>query len=82
MSTSWERSAGRFAFQAEIPPNVAASVHVPSARAADVRDAAGNPPASIGSFPGLAGAEEAVFIVGSGNHEFTGPALADPGHSS
>ena len=82
VSTSWERSRGRFTFQAEIPPNVAASVHVPSACAADVRDAAGNPPASVGSFPGLTGAEEAIFIVGSGNHEFTGPALTDPGHFS
>jgi alpha-L-rhamnosidase len=78
VSTRWERSAGRFTFQAEIPPNVTASVHVPSARAADVRDAAGNPPASVGRYPGSAGAEEAIFIVGSGNHEFTGPALADP----
>ena len=45
----------RFTFRAEIPPNVTASVRVPSARAADVRDAAGNPPASVASFPGAAG---------------------------
>jgi hypothetical protein len=52
-----------------------ASVHVPSAEAADVRDATGNPPASVDGFPGAAGVEEAVFSVGPGSHEFTGPAI-------
>jgi alpha-L-rhamnosidase len=80
VSTSWERSGGRFTFRAEIPPNVTASVRVPSSRGADVRDTAGNPPASVRNFPGAAGVEEAVFSVGSGIHEFTGPAMAGPGH--
>ena len=80
VSTSWERSGGRFTFRAEIPPNVTASVRVPSARAADVRDTAGNPPTSVGRFSGAAGVEEAVFSVGSGIHEFTGPAMAGSGH--
>ena len=61
----------------ELPPNVTASVRIPSARAAEVRDAAGNPPASFASFPGAAGAQEAVFHVGSGAHEFTGPATME-----
>jgi alpha-L-rhamnosidase len=80
VSTSWARSGGRFTFRVEVPPNVTASVRVPSARAADVRDTAGNPPESVGSFPGAAGTEEAVFSVGSGIHEFTGPAMNGPGH--
>jgi len=80
VSTSWARSGNRFTFRAEIPPNVTASVRVPSARAADVRDTAGNPPASVASFPGAAGVEEAVFSVGSGIHEYTGPAMPGPGH--
>jgi hypothetical protein len=33
----------------------------------------------IASFPGVAGAEEAVFEVGSGRHEFTGPAAGAGG---
>jgi len=81
VSTSWSRSADQFTFRVVIPANVTASVRVPSARAADVRDAAGNPPASVANFPGAAGTEEAVFSVGSGIHEFTGPAIAGPGHS-
>ena len=72
VATSWTRSGERFTFRALIPPNVTASVRVPSARAADVRDAAGNPPVSVASFPGAAGAQEAVFAVGSGAHEFSG----------
>ena len=72
--TGWERSGAQFTFRAEIPPNVTASVHVPSARAADVYDAAGGSPDSVDTFPGAAGVQEAVFLVGSGTHEFTGPA--------
>jgi alpha-L-rhamnosidase len=73
--TSWARSGEEFTFRAEIPPNVTASVRIPSAQAADVRDAAGRLPQALARFPGAAGAEEAVYEVGSGTHEFTGPAL-------
>jgi alpha-L-rhamnosidase len=72
ISTSWECSGNRFAYRVELPPNVIASVHVPSGRAADVRDEAGNPPASLAIFPGAHGVQAAVFHVGSGTHEFTG----------
>ena len=41
--------------------------------AAEVRDAAGNPPSALASYPGAADAQEAVFQVGSGAHEFSGP---------
>jgi alpha-L-rhamnosidase len=73
--TGWEVSGGQFTFRVEVPPNVTASVRVPSARAAEVYDAAGGLCGSVGSFPGAAGVQEAVFRVGSGTHEFTGPAL-------
>jgi len=83
ISTSWEHSGDRFSYRVELPPNVTASVHVPSGKPADVRDDVGNPPASLTSFPGAHGVREAVFDVGSGTHEFTGLAMADsPSYSS
>jgi alpha-L-rhamnosidase len=71
----WERSGGRFTYQVEVPPNATASVHVPSADPAQVRDAAGDGPAATGAYPGFLGAGEAVFEVGPGRHEFSGPDL-------
>jgi len=59
----------------EVPPNVSAGVRIPSGQAAGVRDNAGRPPASLARFPGARDVQEAVFQVGSGVHEFTGPAL-------
>ena len=82
VSTSWSLSGGQLTFRAQVPPNVTASIRIPSAQAADVRDAAGRPPQELASFPGAAGAQEAVFTVGSGTHEFTGPALAGSGQLS
>jgi len=81
VSTGWQRVGDRFTFRVELPPNVTASVRIPSGQAAEVRDAAGNPPASLASFPGAKDAQEAVFRVGSGVHEFSGPALTDSGYS-
>jgi alpha-L-rhamnosidase len=80
--TSWARSGDQFTFRAQIPPNVTASVRIPSAQAADVRDAAGNPPQALARFPGAAGVQEAVYEAGSGTHEFAGPALASSGQAS
>jgi alpha-L-rhamnosidase len=82
ISTNWKQSGDTFTFRAKVPANVTASVRVPSARAAEVRDASGGAPASVDSFPGADGAQEAVFTVGPGTHEFTGRALARPGHPS
>jgi alpha-L-rhamnosidase len=79
--TGWERQGERFAFRVELPPNTTASVRIPSADATAVRDDAGGPPASVGSFPGAEGVPEAIFQVGSGRHEFTGPAMKCPGPS-
>jgi hypothetical protein len=44
-------------------------------RAAQVRDADGQPPAGLAAFPGASGIQEAVFEVGSGTHQFSGPAM-------
>jgi alpha-L-rhamnosidase len=71
----WERADGQFTYRVEVPANALASVHVPSADAASVRDAAGGRPAAVASYPGLAGASAAVFHVGPGPHEFSGPEL-------
>jgi alpha-L-rhamnosidase len=80
ISASWRRSGDRFTFQVELPPNVSASVRIPSGQAAEVRDNAGHPPASLGSFPGAQDVQEAIFRIGSGDHEFSGPAMPDSGH--
>ena len=71
----WSVAGDRFTFRAEIPPNVTASVRIPSGNPAQVRDAAGNAPQALAGFPGACGVQEAVFDVGSGVHEFSGPAI-------
>ncbi|MGE5132968.1 MAG: family 78 glycoside hydrolase catalytic domain [Gemmatimonadota bacterium] len=78
ITSQWRLDGGSFALRVGLPPNVTASIHVPSADAAAVRDQAGAPPVALAAFPGAAGGREAVFEVGSGLHEFTGPALACP----
>ncbi len=50
-----------------------ASVRVPSDDPGEVRDLSGNPPTDIAGFPGAAGVSEAVFEIGSGTHQFSGP---------
>ena len=80
ISTGWERAGDRFTFRVQLPPNVTASVRIPSDDAAKVRDTDGNPPLSAGGFPGDRDAQEAIFHVGSGTHEFTGPAMTGSGH--
>ncbi|HEY1319239.1 MAG TPA: alpha-L-rhamnosidase C-terminal domain-containing protein, partial [Streptosporangiaceae bacterium] len=77
----WKRDRSRFTYWAELPPNVTGTVRIPSRHPAEVRDAAGHPPASLDSFPGAGDAQEAVFQVGSGAHEFSGPAINEPGYS-
>ena len=71
--TRWRRSADRFTYSVELPPNTTASVRIPSDDASNVRDADGGPPMSLAEFPGASGISEAVFEVGSGTHEFSGP---------
>jgi len=76
VASGWQRDGGRFTFRLELPPNVTASVRIPSRAPAEVRDGAGAAPAAVAPFPGAPGTGEAVFEVGSGQHEFSGPALS------
>ena len=73
--TAWQTDGDTFRLQVEVPANAVASVRVPSADARAVRDAAGGGPDTVAGFPGSRGVQEAVFGVGSGPHEFTGPAV-------
>ncbi len=75
ISAGWERSGDQFSYRVELPPNVAARVHIPSAGPEQMRDRNGGGPIAIEDFPGAAGTREAVFAVGSGLHEFRGPAM-------
>lgn len=75
ITTRWGHSGDTFTFRVELPPNVSASVRVPSADPGAVRGADGQPPAAIASYPGARGTQEAVFEAGSGSHEFSGSAL-------
>lgn len=75
IQAGWKRAGGQFTYRVQVPPNAQASVHVPSADPASVRDASGRRPAAAGEYSGLHGASEAVFHVGPGHHEFSGPDL-------
>jgi alpha-L-rhamnosidase len=79
ISTGWEHASGQFTYRVQLPPNTAATVHIPSGQPSQVRDNAGNPPASLATFPSTQNAGEAVYHVGSGGHEFTGPAVTEWG---
>jgi alpha-L-rhamnosidase len=75
ITTGWRQSGDRFEFSAELQPNVTASVRIPSDDPGKVRDLSGHPPTDIAEFPGAAGIGEAVFEVGSGAHQFSGPRI-------
>jgi len=76
VSSSWQRSASRFTLRLELPPNVTASVRIPSDEPSEVRDNLGRGPMAIASYPGARGTLEAIFEVGSGPYEFSGPGLS------
>ena len=75
ISTAWERDGSRFNLHVEVPPNVRASVHVPSARPLEVIDSNGTGPVAVADYPGAVSQQEAVFEVGSGSYSFFGPVL-------
>ena len=72
----WQRhDGGRFTLRLGLPPNVTASVRIPSADPSGVRRDDGQPPTAIADYPGARDSQEAMFEVGSGRHGFTGQAL-------
>jgi alpha-L-rhamnosidase len=73
ISSGWQHDGGTFRFTITIPPNASACIRVPSSGPEAVRDGTGQRPAGIADHPGRPGLREAVFEVGSGTHEFTGP---------
>jgi alpha-L-rhamnosidase len=76
ISTSWERTGDQLTYQVQLPPNTTAAVHIPASHPDQVRDSAGNGPASLAGFSETGNAREAVYQIGSGTHQFTGPAIA------
>jgi alpha-L-rhamnosidase len=78
ITTRWQRSGDGFELAAQLPPNVTASVRIPSDDPGKVHDADGNPPVAVADFPGAGGIREAVFEVGSGTHRFFGPPMTQP----
>jgi alpha-L-rhamnosidase len=77
IQSGWQASSEELVLRVALPPNVTASVRLPSADPEQVRDGDGAGPAAIAPFPGApvaAGVREAVFEIGSGRHEFRGPA--------
>ena len=77
IATAWDREEGGFRLDVEVPPNVRASIHVPSSQPADVVDDEGRGPTAVADYPGGLGQQEAVFEVGSGSYSFSGPELDD-----
>ena len=73
ISTAWALDGDRFSLDVNVPTNVRASVHVPSARPGEVVGADGAGPGLIGDYPGAIGQREAVFEVGPGQYSFSGP---------
>jgi alpha-L-rhamnosidase len=75
IAAGWDLADGQFSYRVQLPPNTTATVHIASSHPAEVRDNAGNRAASLGGFPGTRDVGEAIFRIGSGAHEFTGPAM-------
>jgi hypothetical protein len=65
ISTGWSRAGGKLGLHVKVPPNVAATVHVPSRKGGDVMES--------GDVLEGGRREEGsvVFEVGSGEYHFT-----------
>jgi alpha-L-rhamnosidase len=83
IASTWRCGGGTLTLDVSIPPNVTASVHLPSTHPAGARDGNGVGPLEVGEFSGQRGAREAIFEVGPGIHRFVGehgpaePAVGD-----
>jgi hypothetical protein len=54
-------SGDTFVFSAELPPNVTASVRIPSDDASQVQDLSGRPPMDIAEFPGASARDDGLL---------------------
>jgi alpha-L-rhamnosidase len=74
VSSSWTLEGGRFALDAEVPPNTRATVRLPGAKLADVTES-GRPVAGASGVTGQKQDGDAVVVeVGSGRYAFAYPA--------
>jgi len=74
IQSSWALEGDRLRVEVTVPPNVRATVHVPSSRPQEVSGPDGLPPGRVAAYPGALGQQEAVFDIGSGTYTFTGAA--------
>jgi alpha-L-rhamnosidase len=68
--SSWVLRDSELTLDVGVPADVTATVHLPSADPAGVRDSFGDGPTSTGEFCGIRGMGEANFAVGPGTHRF------------
>jgi alpha-L-rhamnosidase len=71
VSSAWTREGRRFELTVEVPPNTRATVRLPGARLADVREG-GQPPGSAEGITSSRQDDDAVVLeIGSGTYQFT-----------
>ena len=73
ISSHWHRQGGTLTLEVCVPPNVSATVHLPSTAPDRTLDQHGAGPDSVEGFCGGRDIRSAVFEVGPGSHRFTGP---------
>ena len=73
IAVAWRRDAEGLALDIEVPPNVTATVHVPTATAERVTESGAAPTETRGVRLLHNGGGEAVFSVGSGRYAFFAP---------
>jgi alpha-L-rhamnosidase len=72
IGSTWRRHRDSLTLDVSIPPNVTASIHVPSTDPAGVRDQRDDGPDAVGEFCGRRGMHEAIFEVGPGTYRYVG----------
>ncbi|MBW7904176.1 MAG: glycoside hydrolase family 78 protein [Phycisphaerae bacterium] len=73
VAVAWRRDAEGLALDIEVPPNVSATVHVPTANPEKLTESGAAPAESRGVRLLHSGGGEAVFSVGSGRYVFHAP---------
>ena len=72
IASHWRHAADALTLDVSIPPNMTASVRLPSTDPAGARDDNGIGPVAVGEFCGDRGMREAIFEVGPGTSRFVG----------